>query len=128
MAEPHLTADEEMKVESHAPYFKVWTVLLVLTILEYFYASLFQASFYNLVVGLMLMACIKASLVGWYFMHLKFEGKWVYGFLLPAAFLACVVIFALIPDIAMRMEEESPVIIDDPSVSAAPLLPSAPSV
>jgi cytochrome c oxidase subunit IV len=128
MAEPHLTVDQEMQVESHAPYFKVWTVLLVFTILEYFYASLFQGSFYNLVVGLMLMACIKASLVGWYFMHLKFEGKWVYGFLLPAAFLACVVIFALVPDIAMRLDEESPIIVDDPSVSALPLLPAPPLV
>ncbi len=128
MAEPHLTVDQEMQVESHAPYFKVFAALFVFTILEYFYASLFQGSFYNLVVGLMLMACIKASLVGWYFMHLKFEGKWVYGFLLPAAFLACVVIFALIPDIAMRMEEESPIIVDDPSVSALPLLPAPPVV
>ena len=128
MAEPHITADEEMEIESHAPYIKVWLALLVLTILEYFYALFLQNAFFELVTGLMLLAGIKASLVGWYFMHLKFEGKWVYGFLVPAGILACVVVFALIPDIAMRMEEESPIIVDDPSVSAPAALPSAPGI
>ncbi len=35
--------------------------------------------FLILLVGLLLLAGIKAGLVGWYFMHLKFEGKWVYA-------------------------------------------------
>ena len=47
----------------------------------------------------MFWAVIKASLVGWYFMHLKFEGKWVYFMLVPAGILAMILIFALIPDI-----------------------------
>ena len=128
MAEPHLTADEEMEIESHTPYIKVWVALLVLTILEYFYALFLQGAFFELVVGLMFLAGVKASLVGWYFMHLKFEGKWVYGFLVPAGILACVVICALIPDIAMRIEDESPIIIEDPTASAPALFPATPGI
>ena len=57
----------------------------------------------------MFWAVIKACLVGWYFMHLKFEGKWVYYMLVPAGILAIVLIFALIPDIAMQpVTEENP--------------------
>ena len=48
----------------------------------------------------MFWAIIKASLVGWYFMHLKFEGKWVYSMLVPAGILAAVFIFA--PDARHR--------------------------
>ena len=29
-------------------------------------------------------------MVGWYFMHLKFEGNWVYGMLVPAGILAMI--------------------------------------
>jgi cytochrome c oxidase subunit 4 len=123
-----MTRGEELHVESHAPYLKVFAALAVFTAIEYFWAHIFKDAFSTLVLGLLFWAVIKASMVGWYFMHLKFEGKWVYGFLLPAAFLACVVIFALIPDIAMRMEEESPVIVDDPTASALPLLPAAPRI
>ena len=108
MAETHLTADEEMVVESHTPYFKVWIALLILTLIEYFYAKAFSNSFATLVLGLMFWAVIKAGLVGWYFMHLKYEGNWVYGFLVPAGILATVLIFGLTPDIALNFSEENP--------------------
>lgn len=126
MAETHLTADEEMAVESHTPYGKVWVALLVLTLIEYFYAKMFSGSFATLVLGLMFWAVIKAGLVGWYFMHLKYEGNWVYGFLVPAGVLAMVVIFALIPDIAMNITDENPAEDEGPTASlSAPLMPHA---
>jgi cytochrome c oxidase subunit IV len=105
MSEPNVTHDQEMEVESHAPYGKVWLALLVLTLIEYFYAHIFKDAFATLVLGLMFWAVIKASLVGWYFMHLKFEGRWVYYMLIPAGILAAVLIFALMPDIASQKEE-----------------------
>lgn len=86
----------------HAPYIKVWLALAVFTAIEYFYARWFKDTFTILVLGLMFWAVIKASLVGWYFMHLKFEGKWVYFMLVPAGILACVFVFALTPDVAMQ--------------------------
>ena len=127
MADTHLTASEEMEVEAHAPYIKVWFALLVLTIIEYFYAMIFTNSFATLVLGLMFVAVIKAGLVGWYFMHLKYEGNWVYGMLVPAGILACVLVFLLIPDIAMSLGAESTA--DEEGISSttipAPLSPGA---
>ena len=124
MRETNLTHDQEVYVESHAPYLKVFFALLVLTVIEYYYAHFFKDSFATLVLGLMFWAVIKASLVGWYFMHLKFEGKWVYFMLVPAAILACVFIFALIPDVAMQPSQDEGSAEDESAASiSAPLVP-----
>ena len=121
MVETHLTESQEMEVESHAPYIKVWAALAVFTLVEYVWAHVFKDALAPLLIGLVFWAVLKASLVGWFFMHLKFEGRWVYGFLIPAAILASVIIFALVPDIALRFAEENPA---DEEVSAvAPLVP-----
>ena len=117
----NLTFDQEMHVESHAPYLKVFGALLVLTILEYLYAKTGLFSFFILITGLMTLAIIKASMVGWYFMHLKFEGRWVYGLLIPAGILAMILTTALVPDVAMQPKtEENP---DVEDVAAAPANP-----
>jgi cytochrome c oxidase subunit 4 len=122
MADTNLTHDQEMYVESHAPYLRVWAALAVFTAIEYFYAHVFKDAFTTLVVGLMFWAIIKASLVGWYFMHLKFEGKWVYAMLIPAGILAAVLVFALIPDIARQpVADENTA--EEETVSVAPLVP-----
>ncbi len=124
MAETNLTHAQEMHVESHAPYIKVFLALAFFTAVEYFYARMFKDSFAPLVVGLMFWAVIKASMVGWYFMHLKFEGKWVYYMLVPAAILAAVFIFALTPDIGMQPGEDNRSAEDDPTATlSAPLDP-----
>ncbi len=115
----NLTYDQQQHVESHAPYMKIFYALLVLTVLEYFYAKLMAGGFGMLVIGLMTLAGIKAALVGLYFMHVKFEGKWVYFVIVPASILATILILALMPDIGMQpigepLEEEA---------AAAPLVP-----
>ncbi len=102
MAEHNLTPEQERHVESHAPYLKVFGVLLVLTILEYAYASFLGLGFVPLVVGLLGLSAIKAGLVGWYFMHLKFEGRWVAMMLVPVAFLAVALIVGLMPDVGFH--------------------------
>jgi cytochrome c oxidase subunit 4 len=83
-------------------YLRVFLSLLIFTLIEYFYAHWFKDWFVALVLGLMTWAIIKATLVGLYFMHLKFEGKWVYGMLVPAGILATILVVALIPDVAMQ--------------------------
>ncbi len=102
MAEPHRTYDQQQDVESHAPYLKVWVALLVLTVLEYAFASYLRVGFTTLALSLMALALVKAALVAWYFMHLKFEGRWVYLMLVPAGILAAVLVLALFPDIGMQ--------------------------
>jgi cytochrome c oxidase subunit 4 len=102
-----MTRQQELHVESHAPYIKVWAALAVFTAIEYFWAHIFKDSFAILLGGLLFWAIIKASMVGWYFMHLKFEGNWVYAMLIPAGILACILTCALIPDVAMAPTSES---------------------
>jgi cytochrome c oxidase subunit 4 len=97
---------EEHAQEAHAPYLSVWFWLLCLTLAEYFYAYSLKEFFLILIVGLLLLAGIKAGLVAWYFMHLKFEGKWVYVLIVPACILAAVLVLALIPDVAMKPVDE----------------------
>ena len=117
-----LTADvaEELDVESHAPYLKVWAILAVLTLIEYFYAMIFKDHFPLLVVGLVSLALVKAGMVGWYFMHLKFERKWVYILIIPACVMAIFLTLMLTPDMAMKpVTEENPGEDDTSSASAA---------
>ncbi|QEH34064.1 hypothetical protein OJF2_25980 [Aquisphaera giovannonii] len=111
MADPQsLTPEmaEELQVESHAPYMKVWAALAGLTLLEYFYAMLVKDHFALLLLGLLSMALVKAGLVGWFFMHLKFEKKWVYLMIIPACVLAVFLTLALGPDIGLRSSSEDP--------------------
>ncbi len=93
---------EEHEQEAHAPYLLVWFWLAILTGVEYFYAAGLKDFFTILLVGLLVLAAIKAGLVGWYFMHLKFEGKWVYLMIVPAIILATVLVLALVPDQALK--------------------------
>ena len=124
MTEPHRTYDEQQHVESHAPYMKVFFALLIFTVLEYFYAKLASGMGFSLgalVLGLMTLAVTKAGLVGYYFMHLKFEGRWVYLMLIPASILALVLIFALYPDIGQQRTADEDAVDDE--VASAPLVP-----
>src|SRR5262245_43122264 len=93
---------DELDVESHAPYMKVWAGLAVLTAIEYFYALMLKDRFVLLVLGLVALALVKASMVGWYFMHLKFEKRWVYLLIVPACVMAVFLTLMLYPDMAMK--------------------------
>lgn len=55
-----------------------------------------------LVSAVLAVAVAKATFVMTYFMHLKFEGKWKFVILMPTAILAVGLMFALVPDMAMR--------------------------
>jgi cytochrome c oxidase subunit 4 len=99
---------EEHAAEAHAPYLKVWGALAVLTGIEYYYASWFKGVFFILLFGLLFWAVVKAGLVGWYFMHLKFEGKWVYAWIIPAFLLATIFVLALLPDMALKENADEP--------------------
>lgn len=130
-ADPHktnLTPEQERHVESHAPYLKVFVALLVFTVLEYAYARFLPLSFTMLVAGLMLMAVIKATLVGMYFMHLKFEGRWIYMILVPVSILAVVVVAGLIPDMVIHEHADvAPAGIAKPEVPVTPPAPVPPA-
>ena len=97
---------EEHQQEAHVAYGLVWLWLAVLTGVEYVYAAKLADFFVILLCGLLVLAGIKAGLVGWYFMHLKFEGSWVYLLIVPAIILATILVLALVPDQAMKPMDE----------------------
>lgn len=102
----HESAEEH---ESHVGvYLKVFVTLAVLTAVEYFYARIFKDSFSVLVFGLMVLALVKAGMVGYYFMHLKFEGRWVFYMLVPACILAVVLVLGLYPDVTLHPGTDAP--------------------
>jgi cytochrome c oxidase subunit IV len=98
MAHESSTRGEHSHVRA---YLRVFVALLILTILEYLYARTFASrGFLLLVMGLVCLAAIKAALVGMYFMHLVFEGRWKYLILIPTSFLVIVLVTGLMPDMA----------------------------
>jgi cytochrome c oxidase subunit 4 len=114
---------EEHAAEAHAPYLKVWGALAALTLVEYYYAAWFKDVFVILLVGLLFWALIKAGLVGWFFMHLKFEGNWVYMMIVPACVLATIFVLALLPDMALKENADEPIVEETSSVLPAPAQP-----
>ena len=64
--------------------------------------SIFKDHFPILVLGLVSLALVKAGMVGWFFMHLKFERKWVYILIIPACVMAVFLTLMLCPDMAMK--------------------------
>ena len=80
-------------------YYKVFISLLIFTLGTFLLAENIGNKT-AAIVSVLLFATVKASLVGMFFMHLKFEGKWKYILLLPTCILAVVLICALLPDIA----------------------------
>ena len=94
-------------------YWKVFASLTIFTAIEYFYAHIFKDTMVVLILGLMTWAIIKAALVGLYFMHLKYEGRWIFAMLVPTGLLGTVLVCALIPDIAMQPVVEMNNVDDD---------------
>ena len=96
---------------NHPNYMLIWIVLLVLTVLEvlvaFFPGWLSGVPGIHLITILLLvvMAFVKAGLVAWYFMHLKFERNWKYVLLAPTFILACGLPLALLPDIGVHYYE-----------------------
>jgi len=87
---------------------------------EYFYAFFLKDYFMILILGLLLLAGVKAGMVGWYFMHLKFEGNWVYIAIVPAFVLATILVLALCPDQAMKptdLDQEETVLLSPADAS-----------
>lgn len=126
MSETAATHDHGDHSGSHSNYMKIWYILLVMTIAEYFYA-MFAGELFGipvLIVGLVAMASYKATLVALHFMHLKFEGKWILAMLVPTAFLVCVLIIGLTPDVALHYtDEDLPGLQENETAATAPAQP-----
>lgn len=56
---------------------------------------------------MMAVSCTKAMLVIMFFMHLKWEANWKWVLTVPASVMSALLIFALIPDVGLRMRHAS---------------------
>lgn len=82
----------------HPNYLAVAAILLVLTISSFFISEQLESKVASVLL-VMCLASIKATIVAMFFMHAKFEGKWLYAMLIPTVILAAVVVCALLPDV-----------------------------
>ncbi|OGH60821.1 MAG: hypothetical protein A3G34_08930 [Candidatus Lindowbacteria bacterium RIFCSPLOWO2_12_FULL_62_27] len=80
-------------------YIAIFAALAVLTVLTVWANSLHvpRPAAIAIAAGI---AIIKVCLIAMFFMHLKFEGKWIYGVVALALVAICILIFLISPDIA----------------------------
>ena len=88
------------RVPGYGIYVVVWGGLIVLTILTVA-VSYVNLGVMNVVVAL-LIASVKASLVGLYFMHLKSESRLVWGFVLTPIFFLVLIVAGTLSDTLFR--------------------------
>lgn len=84
--------DDALPHHDHPPYFGIFVALTILTVLEVAAAALLAWPPILLGITLTVLALPKAVLVALYYMHLKYEGKLIYGVaLLPVAMFVLLV-------------------------------------
>ena len=76
---PDLGAHDTQKQSMRATFVTVFLVLGFLTVIEIFVPSVYEGEYNRTMKGLLLtiLAVAKAWLVASYFMHLKWEAKWL---------------------------------------------------
>jgi cytochrome c oxidase subunit IV len=94
-----MDADEKREGPGTGTFVAVWAVLIALTGLLAFVSSLGHGA---AVVALLTISPIKAGLVVYYFMHLKYEGLLLKGVLLVALGTLLVFFALLFADLSFR--------------------------
>lgn len=95
-------------------YMKIFYALFVFTVLEVgaAYMNAIFPGFPLLLLGLILvvLALVKAALVGMYFMHLKFEKRALGIIALTPLILCTLLIIALLPDLTGHERKSEPAV------------------
>lgn len=132
MGEPEEPHGHTEPAAHHAvPYVLIFFTLIALTVVTVLVASKrFDNEIVNVCLAL-LIACIKATFVARYFMHLKFEGKLIWLIFIAPLILCVILICALIPDIGrgrhVSMNDMIHLFEKDQPASAAPNANTAPT-
>ena len=90
-------------ISPKSTYYMIFGTLMVLTAITVAVAFV-PLGVFNFPVAIAI-AITKATLVILYFMHVKYEGKWVYAIMVPAGLLAVILVLALMPDIGTPYED-----------------------
>jgi len=84
---------------------KIWIILFTCTACEVAWGMTLRPPTFPrwlLWGGLLIFALIKGLYILMYFMHMRFERFIVWSLILPTPLLICVVLFALMPDLAFK--------------------------
>lgn len=82
-------------------YPAVWGMLIVLTVLTVLVAGV-DLGGWNVPMAIAI-ATLKAALVALFFMHLRFEGRWVWGFAVFSVFLLFPLIILTVTDALLKL-------------------------
>lgn len=99
--------------ESHGGYGLYIAVFVALCVLTTFsFLTYFDFWRENVPVNvsrafMMAVSCTKAMLVIMFFMHLKWEANWKWVLTAPVIVMSALLIFALVPDVGLRMRYAS---------------------
>jgi len=98
-------ADHTQAHEHHGPTFRgymaIALVLAVCTALSFLVNQTVSTKLAAFIL-ILSVAIIKASLVGMYFMHLKWDWKLLYFLIVPAFILGAMMMIVLMPDILIN--------------------------
>ncbi len=83
----------------HVNYIAIFLSLVVLTAVTVGVYFLHPTSEVVKILLALLIASVKAILVAYFFMHLKFEGKLIYTIFIVPLLLCVLLVVALIPDV-----------------------------
>jgi cytochrome c oxidase subunit 4 len=97
----------EHKAAGAGAYYAVFAALIVGTIITVAAALVNLGRPGNISLGLAI-ASVKASLVALFFMHLKYEARWIWSVALFPVALFLIFIFALMPDVAFGETKPKP--------------------
>jgi len=102
MSEPHANGDAHAAPDFQT-YIYVFLALAICTILSF--------AVYGVLEGMaaagiiMIVAVIKAALVIWIFMHVKFDWPRIYFLIVPVLILGVMMMFVLLPDIVIAWHQ-----------------------
>jgi cytochrome c oxidase subunit IV len=99
-------ADTPHAAEHHGPSLRVYLIVAVIlgvcTSVSFSVNSLERAAVLTAVSAFLLIlsvSCLKAALVGLYFMHLKWDWRYLYFLLIPVFIMGAMMAMVLMPDI-----------------------------
>lgn len=97
--------------EDHGDIFKLYLMvfgaLTVATAVSFGAYELVSNETTRLVI-IMIVSVIKATLVAYIFMHLKFDWGKVFAIMIPVVVMAIMMIIVLLPDIVLAWHEKAP--------------------
>ena len=82
-------------------YPAVWGALIVLTVVTVLVAGI-ELGGWNVPMAIAI-ATVKAALVALFFMHLRFEGRWIWGFAVFSVFLLFPLIVLTVTDALLKL-------------------------